>query len=67
MDKYESYDKARAEGSYTTLRFPPNAMENWPNSKDAELLILPTVSFTMNILPLAKVDEEDQDVEVFIG
>lgn len=40
------------------LHFPPGAVKNWPNLADVELLIIPTADWSMNILPLASVDEK---------
>lgn len=41
----------------TTLYFPPGAVKSWPNLDDVELIIRPSFRWTMNILPLASVDE----------
>jgi hypothetical protein len=43
-------------GDRNTLYFPPGAIKNWNNPEDVELLIIPQ-PWTMNILPLASVDE----------
>ncbi len=59
LDRIESAEEKK-DGSYLKImKYPPNAMKNWPNIEDAELLLLPSQSFTMNILPLARVDEEN--------
>ena len=42
----------------STLHFPPGTVRRWPNLRDIELLIIPTAPWTMNILPLASVDEQ---------
>ena len=36
---------------------PPGAIRNWPDLKDAELVVIPTADYEMCILPLASVDE----------
>ena len=41
-----------------TVHFPKGAMKNWPNLRDAELVIVPCYFWVMNILPIASVDEE---------
>lgn len=45
-----------AEHTLTTLHFPKGAMRAWPNVEDIEIAIIP-IPWTMNILPLASVDE----------
>ncbi|MCC5848140.1 MAG: right-handed parallel beta-helix repeat-containing protein [Verrucomicrobia bacterium] len=44
--------------SPTTFSFPPHALQNWPDLREAELVTVPKFSWTMNILPLAEVDED---------
>jgi len=44
----------------STLHFPPGTVRRWPNLQDVELLIIPTAPWTMNILPLASVDEQQR-------
>ena len=39
------------------FEFPPGTLKNWPDLKEAELLIIPSCDYEMNILPLASVDE----------
>ncbi|HET6324479.1 MAG TPA: right-handed parallel beta-helix repeat-containing protein [Planctomycetaceae bacterium] len=39
------------------FRFPVGAMKNWPDLKEAELLVIPSCDYEMNILPIASVDE----------
>jgi hypothetical protein len=39
-----------------TVRFPPGAMEAWPDLAQVELLLIPVAPWTMNILPLESVD-----------
>ncbi len=41
-----------------TLHYPPGALRNWSNLQDAELFIIPSFPWWMNILSLASVDEE---------
>lgn len=41
-----------------SLPFPKGAIQRWPNLQDAELIIIPAAPWTMNILPLASVNEE---------
>lgn len=38
--------------------FPKGTIKNWKNLEDIELLVYPSIGWTMNILPLASVDEE---------
>lgn len=45
-------------GSRTRLHFPPGAMRVYENMPDVEIVIRPWCLWTMNILPLASVDEE---------
>ena len=40
------------------LGFPKGAIKNWSHLGDVEIVIIPEVVFTMNILPLESVDEE---------
>jgi len=39
------------------FRFPAGTMKNWPDLKEAELLVIPSCDYEMNILPIALVDE----------
>jgi hypothetical protein len=41
-----------------TIRYPKDRILAWSNLNDAELLIIPAAPWSMNILPLASVDEE---------
>ena len=55
--------RARSErfvprGNATELRFPKGLLKNWPNVTDVEILVRPTRLWTMNVLPLASVDEK---------
>ncbi|MDB4766398.1 right-handed parallel beta-helix repeat-containing protein [bacterium] len=48
-------------GSATELRFPSSPkglFKNWPNVTDVEIVVRPTRKWTMNVLPLASVDEK---------
>jgi hypothetical protein len=45
-------------GSRTCLHFPKGAMRAYENVRDAEIVIRPWCLWTMNILPLASVDED---------
>lgn len=40
------------------LHFPKGALRSWPNLSDAELVIIPAAPWTMNILPLESIDEQ---------
>jgi hypothetical protein len=42
------------------FEFPPGALKNWPDLREAELLIIPSCDYEMNILPLASVDESNR-------
>jgi hypothetical protein len=46
-------------GSRTQLHFPKGAMRRYENIEDVEIVIRPWCLWTMNILPLADVDEEN--------
>ena len=46
------------KGTATELRFPKGRLKNWPNVTDVEIIVRPTRKWTMNVLPLASVDEE---------
>lgn len=55
--------RARSErfvpkGSANELRFPDGMLKEWPNVTDVEILVRPTRLWTMNVLPLASVDEK---------
>ncbi len=39
------------------FRFPPGTLRNWPDLKQAELLVIPSCDYEMNILPFASIDE----------
>lgn len=43
-----------------SMQFPAGAIGDWPNLRDAELIIIPAAPWTMNILPLASVDTENR-------
>jgi hypothetical protein len=40
-----------------TLYYPPGVIKNWPNLDDVDIVIRPSVNWTMNILALESVDE----------
>lgn len=42
-----------------TVHFPEGAIKNWENLEDIEILAYPSVGWTINILPLASVDEKN--------
>ena len=50
----DSVDKTTSPNKFN---FPANALHNWPDLKQGELLVIPTADYEMNILPLASVDE----------
>ncbi len=58
----EGFDPIQLTGSDSQLRnklnFPDGAIKDWPDLKDAELLVVPQ-NWTMNILPLESVDMEN--------
>ena len=39
------------------FEFPPGAMKNWPDLKNAEMAVIPSCDYEMGIFPLASVDE----------
>lgn len=49
-----------------TIYFPHGALKNWKNMEDIEILAWPSVGWTMNILPLAEVDEKNGIAETTI-
>jgi hypothetical protein len=48
----------KANQPLNEFRFPAGAMKNWPDLKEAELLVIPSCDYEMNILPIAAVDEQ---------
>jgi hypothetical protein len=48
----------KANQALDQFRFPAGAMKNWPDLKEAELLVIPSCDYEMNILPIASVDEQ---------
>ena len=46
------------KGNAIELRFPKGRLKNWPNVNDVEIIVRPTRKWTMNVLPLASIDEE---------
>ncbi|MHC4122131.1 MAG: right-handed parallel beta-helix repeat-containing protein [Planctomycetota bacterium] len=44
----------------TKLHFPKGTIRQWPNLKDADLLIIPGLPWVMNILPFSSVDQIEQ-------
>lgn len=67
-DGVKRLPRARGEGfapdipadkmvSASRFIFPTNALQNWPDLKSGELLVMPTADYEMSILPLATVDE----------
>ncbi|EMI43309.1 putative secreted protein [Rhodopirellula sp. SWK7] len=51
-------ERFASSGNATELKFPEGALKNWPNVTDVEILVRPTRLWTMNVLPLASVDEK---------
>ena len=45
-------------GTQETLYFPPGSLKNWSNLNDVEIFIRPLNPWTVNMLPLAFVDEK---------
>lgn len=45
------------EDGNDSIIIPASAIENWPDLSSAEVLVIPTRSWTMNILPLLSVDK----------
>ena len=45
-------------GNASELHFPKGRLKNWPNVTDVEIVVRPTRKWTMNVLPLASVDEK---------
>lgn len=65
---FEPVDKGQLDAAvpikrYESIRnlyFPEGALKDWPNMEDVEIIIRPYFRWTMNILPIAWVDEEQQ-------
>jgi hypothetical protein len=68
-DREERLPRSRAKGftppefvkanqPLDQFRFPAGAIKNWPDLKEAELLVIPSCDYEMNILPIAAVDEQ---------
>jgi hypothetical protein len=51
-------EKFTPKGNATELQFPTGLLKNWPNVTDMEIFVRPTRLWTMNILPVASVDEK---------
>lgn len=51
-------ERPRSPESRRNLYFPPGRLKNWPNLDDVEVMVRPSVVWTMNILALESVDEE---------
>ena len=51
-------ERFKSSGNATELKFPQGSLKNWPNVTDVEILVRPTRLWTMNVLPIASVDEE---------
>ncbi|MEX0988215.1 MAG: right-handed parallel beta-helix repeat-containing protein [Bacteroidales bacterium] len=56
--EYEGNRAKKPEDLYN-LHFPPGKLKNWYNLEDVEIVIQPSVAWTMNILPLESVDERN--------
>jgi Right handed beta helix region len=68
-DREERLPRARTKGftppefvkpnqPLNQFRFPAGTVRNWPDLKEAELLVIPSCDYEMNILPIAAVDEQ---------
>ena len=51
-------DRFIPNGKASELYFPEGVLKNWPNVEDVEIVVRPTRAWTMNVLPLASVDEK---------
>jgi len=51
-------DFVKPEQPLNEFRFPVGTMKQWPDLKEAELLVIPGCDYEMNILPIASVDEQ---------
>lgn len=43
-----------------TFKFPPNAIQNFPDLTEGEILVIPTADYERSILPLVSVDDATQ-------
>lgn len=50
-------DRIPPEDQFRQIRVPSGAIQPWPDLRDAELVVIPTRKWSMNILPLESVDE----------
>ena len=50
-------DEPKGSKNYNDVEFPPGAVQRYANLADAELRIVPSQFWVMNLLPLAAVDE----------
>jgi len=50
-------DFVKANQPLDLFRFSPGTMKNWPDLEEAELLVIPSCDYEMNILPILSVDE----------
>lgn len=46
------------ERTHFLIGFPEGAMKNWPDLAHVEVMVIPQWTWTMNILPIASVDEK---------
>lgn len=59
LPRAQSERFAALKGSKSNLlRFPEGKLKDWPNVADVEIMVRPTRDWTMNVLPLASVDEK---------
>lgn len=53
----------RGSQDYSTVEFPRGAVADLANLTDAELRIIPSHFWIMNLLPIASIDQADQELE----
>jgi hypothetical protein len=53
-----AYDDPRSDASL--IYYPKGTMRDWQNLEDVEVIVRPKYQWTMNILPLAEINEKDR-------
>lgn len=62
MDPRLNDNKSYEKSSLNVMCFPKGTMHSWTNIEDVEIRIIPRHQFTMNILPLLQVNEQNLTV-----
>lgn len=62
LDPRLNKNKPYKKSSLNVMCFPKGTMRSWTNIEDVEIRIIPRHQFTMNILPLLRVDDQSLTV-----